>query len=73
MSVSSHLLLPGRLERKPVPGVGLEGLRLRGAPPKPWRGPRGLVKRQVLTLQKLRVALFAGTMMGRTLNHKETN
>ena len=67
MSVSSHLLLPGGLDMKPVLGVGLEGLRLRGATQTPGGVPGALFKRQVLTLQKLRVALFAGTMMGATL------
>lgn len=41
MSVSSHLLLPGGLDMKPVLGVGLEGLRLRGVPPKLLEGSQG--------------------------------
>ena len=67
MSVSSHLPLPEGPDMKPVLGMGLEGLRLRGHHPNSWGGPRGLDKRQVLTLQKLRAAPFAGTVMGAKL------
>lgn len=57
---------------KPVLGVGLEGLETEGAPPKLLGGgPRCLDKRQVLTLQKLRAAPFAGTVMGATLKKKQ--
>lgn len=51
MSMSSHLPLPGGLGKKPIPGVGLGRLRLRGALPKPLEGSQGPCQRQVLTLQ----------------------
>ena len=44
MSVSSHLPLPEGPDMKPVLGVGLEGLRLRGRHPNSWGVPGALIK-----------------------------
>lgn len=69
MAMSAHLPLPGGLAKNLSQGeMGLAGGGAAetegGTSPNPGRGPRGLVKRQVLTMPaKLRAVLFDRTVM----------